>query len=455
MSLNRRNFFQLSGAAAGAAAISPASLAQEGAAAPKKLRLAAIGVGGQGQSDLGQLMGHKSVDLVAVCDPDRGLREKVAKQYANRHDGEIKTYADYRNLFAELADQIDGVMISTTDHMHAPIGLLAMSLGKHVYGQKPLARTIGECRAMTEMAAKMKVITQMGIQIHSSQPYQTTRKWIQEGVIGKIKAIHSGIGGKPWGGLVPDKASSPAPENMDWDRYLGVAHNLPWRSGDYHTGNWRKWVAFGTGIQGDMACHVFDPVYMAVGLTKPSSVTSLGPKPPAEEFFAFDCHVKYSFPKTAFSDGDIEVHWRNGNLKAPKDLHPGIEVPGSGALIIGDKGALSIVHCGPMPTVVDATGKKLEAKDLPPPAEGSNHYHDWVDAVLANDQSKATAPFSYGGPMTEAVLMGVVLNRWPEKEFQWNGPDCKFSGSGAEVDAANALIWPKYRQGWSAPGIQA
>lgn len=456
MPITRRILLRAAGIAAGAALV-PANLAQAAEATPpangnstgKKLRLAAIGVGSQGQSDLGALANHKDVQVVAVCDPDRNHREKIAAKH------QAKAFADYRNLFKEMADQIDGVLVSTPDHMHAPIALLAMSLGKHVYGQKPLARTIGECRAMARMAAEKKVITQMGIQIHSTQPYQTTRKWVQAGVIGKVRAIHSGIGGKPWGGKIPPKASTPAPESMDWDRYLGVAESLPWRDGDFHQGNWRKWVTFGTGTQGDMGCHVFDPVYMAVGLTFPTSVVSLGPTPPGPEFFSFDCHVQYIFPKTEFSAGDIEVHWRNGNLTAPKGLHPGIEVPASGALLIGDKGALAIPHFGPLPTVVDAAGVPIPKDKLPEPAAGSDHYHDWVEAVLANDQSKASAPFAYGGPMTEAVLMGVVINRWPNKTFTWDGPNCRFIGADKEVEEANRLIQPTYRAGWTAPGIGA
>ena len=451
MPITRRTLLHVAGITAGGALLSAA--AAEDAPAPpaaggRKLRLAVIGVGGQGRSDLASLASHPAVVVVAVCDPDRKTCEKVAAKY------QAATYADYRNLFAEMADRIDGVLVATTDHMHAPIGLLAMSLGKHVYGQKPLARTIGECRAMAKMAVERKVITQMGIQIHSTTQYQTTRAWVQAGVIGQVRVIHSGIGGKPWGGTVPDKPSTPAPEGMDWDRYLGVAESRPWRA-DVHPGNWRKWAPFGTGIQGDMGCHVFDPVYMAAGLTAPVEVVSLGPTPPGPDFFAFDCHVKYRFPKTAFSSGDIEVHWRNGNITAPKDLHPGITVPPSGALIIGDRGALAIPHFGAAPTVVDAGGTPVPADKLPPAAPGSDHYHDWADAVLANDQAKASAPFSYGGPMTEAVLMGVVLNRWPNKTFAWDAAACRFTGTDPEVAEANRLIHPTYRSGWSAPGMTA
>jgi len=452
MSLTRRSFLQTTGLAAGAALLPTGLVRAAEASAPaagKTLRLAIIGAGGQGGSDLGALTGHKAVQLVAACDPDRHHREGTAKAYGKRY-GEIKTYSDYRKMFTEMKGQIDGVLVATPDHMHAPIGLLAMSLGIHVYGQKPLARTIGECRAMTEMAAKMKVITQMGIQIHSSSGNQTTRKWIQEGVVGKVKEVHSGIGNKPWGGMVKYTESAP-PEWMDWDTYLGIAATQPWND-QIHPMNWRKWVAFGSGIQGDMACHVFDPVYMAVGLTKPIEVTSLGPTPPDAKFFAYDCHVKYLFPKNNITAGDVEVHWRNGNITAPKGLHPGIEAPLSGALIIGDKGALAIPHMG-SPTVVDSKGVKLTKEQLPAPAPGVNHYHAWVDAVLTNDQSKATAGFAYGGPMTEAVLMGLAINHTPNKTFKWDADNCKFSGEGAEVEKCNALVHPQYRAGWTAPGM--
>ncbi len=465
MSISRRDFLKTTGLAAGAtasASLIPAGLSRaEGApkadaspaapAAEKKLRLAIIGCGGQGGADLGGMASHPRLLLVAACDPDKNKREGTARHYGERQKTEVKAYSDYRNMFREMKGQIDGVLVATTDHMHAPIGLLAMSLGIHVYGQKPLARTIGECRAMTEMAAKTKVITQMGIQIHSSDIYLTTRKWIREGVIGKVKSVSSNMcGNKPWGGMV-NFTVAPAPESLDWDRYIGVSAGQPY-SNEVHPGNWRKWVSFGSGIQGDMACHVFDPVYMATGLGAPTKAVSFGPLPPDDRFFAFDNDVEYTFPGTEQTAGDIKLRWRSGKIYPPKGMHPGIEAPHSGSLIIGEKGALSIPHMA-FPTVVDANGNKLERKDLPAPAAGRNHYHDWIDAVLTNDQAKATAGFAYAGPMTEAVLMGLAINHAPNKEFTWDAANCKFTGEGKEVEKANALVHPAYRKGWTAPGM--
>ncbi len=466
MPITRRSFLQTTSVAAASAALIPSGLAkaadapQAGAkpetvpaapAAEKKLRLALIGCGGQGGADLGGMASHPRLQLVASCDPDKGRRDGTAKRYGEKQGNEVKAYSDYRNLLREMKGQIDGILVATTDHMHAPIGLLAMSMGIHVYGQKPLARTIGECRAMTEMAAKTKVITQMGIQIHSDTIYQTTRAWIRAGVIGKVKSISSNMcGNKPWGGVVKFNTGA-APEAMDWDRYLGVAGNQPW-SNEIHPMNWRKWAAFGSGIQGDMACHVFDPVYMATGLTAPTKVVSFGPPSEDERFFAFDNDVEYTFPGTEQTAGEIKLRWRSGKIYPPKDLHPGMEAPSSGSLIIGEKGALKIPHMA-FPTVVDAQGNEIKRKDLPAAAPSRNHYHDWVDAVLESDQSKATAGFAYAGPMTEAVLMGLAINHAPNKEFTWDATACKFVGEGKEVAKANALVHPQYREGWTAPGM--
>ncbi len=479
MSISRRNFLKTTGLAAGAASTAsllPAGLLAGCATGPaatpppapkpptaftpvapasiadgQKLRLAIIGCGGQGGGDLGGMASHPRLQLVAACDPDKSHREGFAKRYGEHQKTEVKAYSDYRNLFHEMKGQIDGVLVATPDHMHAPIDLLAMSLGIHVYGQKPLARTIGECRAITEMAAKTKVITQMGIQIHSDTIYQTTRKWIREGVIGKVKSISSNMcGNKPWGGIVKFNVGT-APESMDWDRYIGVSKGQPW-SNQIHPMDWRKWASFGSGIQGDMACHVFDPVYMATGITSPTKVVSFGPLPPEERFFAFDNDVEYTFPGTEFTAGDIKLRWRSGNIYPPKGMHPGIEAPTAGSLIIGEKGALKIPHMA-FPTVVDAKGNKIERKDLPAAAPSRSHYHDWIDAVLANDQSKATAGFAYSGPMTEAVLMGLAINHAPNKEFTWDAANCRFAGVGKEVEKANALVHPTYREGWTAPGM--
>src|SRR5688572_25934505 len=202
MPLSRRQFLRASSLVSGAALIptvtTTPALAQDAAkpAEGKKLRLASIGIGrGIGGYDLNKLAGHPSVQVVAVCDVDARTREARMKQH------NAKGYLDYRNMFKEMAGEIDAVHIATPDHMHAPIALLAMSLGKALYCQKPLANTVWEVRAMSKMARDKKVVTMMGNQMHAAADPCTAIAWVQAGLIGKIKSVHSRIATKDWGGV--------------------------------------------------------------------------------------------------------------------------------------------------------------------------------------------------------------------------------------------------------------
>lgn len=459
MTLSRRNLLKSTGLAAGAALV-PATLVPQATAqaaqapatpaAPtkKKLRLASVGIGrGIGGHDLNQLAGHPDVQVVAVCDVDARTREGLMKQRG------AKGYADYRNMFREMAGEIDAVHIATPDHMHGPIALLAMSLGKHLYCQKPLANTIWEVRAMSRMAADKKLVTMMGNQKHAEADPCTAVAWIQAGVIGKVKSVHSRITAKAWGGVRKPVAPSPAPEYMDWDRYLGVAPAQPWLDGEFHTMNWRNRVGFGGGTQSDMGCHVFDVPFRALELTAPKTVVALGPKPEPDSF-AIDSHTRYVFPETRFTAGDVEFNYYCGGINIPKELLAGIDAPAMGAVFVGEKGVLCCPHANQGKfRVVSPDGSDI--KDLPPRAPaltGGNHWHNFINAVLKGERT--TDPIDgLGGLNSESAQMGILVNHWPGKTFEWDYDACQFKGDSAEVAALNKRVKPAWREGWTAPGI--
>lgn len=454
MTSTRRQFLAASGLAAGAAVLpaipAPRATAEEGTpagAAPKKLRLASVGIGrGIGGYDLNQLAGHPQVQVVAVCDVDQRTREGRMKQH------NCRGFADYRNLFKEMAGGIDAVHIATPDHMHGPIALLAMSLGKHLYCQKPLANTIWEVRAMRRMAAEKKLTTMMGNQKHADADPCTAVAWIQAGVIGKVKSVHSRITAKEWGGVRKPVAPSPAPEWMDWDRYVGVAPAQPWREGEYHTMNWRNIVGLGGGTQSDMGCHVFDVPFRALELTAPRTVVALGPKPEADSF-AIDSHTRYVFPETRFTAGEVEYNYYCGGIDIPKELLAGIASPAMGAVFVGEKGVLCCPHANQGQfRVVDPAGNDM--KDLPARVGGmGNHWHNFVNAALKGERT--TDPIDgLGGLNSEAAQMGILVNQWPNTVFAWDAEACQFKGDGAEVAALNKMVKPSWRAGWTAPGIE-
>ncbi|MDA7859298.1 Gfo/Idh/MocA family oxidoreductase, partial [Mariniblastus sp.] len=339
----------------------------------------------------------------------------------------------------------DAVVIATPDHMHAPIALMAMEHDKHVYLQKPLAHDIAECRLLAEQAAKKPNLkTQMGIQIHAHPAYRTAVSWIQNGLIGTVKDVHS-WSGKGWGGEMKGKSPTPPPAHLDWDLYCGVSEKLPYVEGWYHRSNWRKWLAFGTGTQGDMGCHIIDPVFNALELKEPTQCTSLGPGP-FKNNFALLSHVVYKFRGTPYTTDELNLTWYNGSLRPSKveGIPANVKLPSQGSVFIGTKGSLILPHIG-NPQVYQVDGTPMSK--LPPTVESGNHFHQWIDAAQGKIESTG-APFEYAGPLTEAVLMGTVINRWPQETFDWDAATCKFTGNSKSVKEANALLAPAYRTGW-------
>lgn len=438
--LNRRQLLGASLASASIAGLAPRMVFGQSTRRRDKLRIAAIGFGGRGNADLQSMKDHTAFQLTAACDVDQTFF-KIAHQY----NPDAKTFQDYRVLFKDAGDQFDAVVIATPDHMHAPIALMAMEQGKHVYLQKPLAQDIAECRKLGEAArAHPDLATQMGIQIHAHAAYRTAVAWLQDGLIGTVQDIHS-WSGKGWGGEIPHKEPSPVPDTLDWDLYCGVSEFRPYVEGWYHRNNWRKWIAFGTGTQGDMGCHIVDPVFTALGLKEPTQVTSHGPKP-FEHNFALISKVVYAFKGTPLTTDSVNLTWYNGSLR-PTQL-PGIpesiQLPGQGSVLVGSEGSLILPHIGD-PQVYHRDGSPMTK--LPESQSHANHFHEWIDVALGN-QEQTGAPFEYSAPLTEAVLMGTVINRWPKQTFDWNAERCEFAGSAPEVAQANALLGPKYRTGW-------
>ena len=404
----------------------------------EKLRVAAIGFGGRGKDDLNGMKGHPAFQLTAACDVDASFFP-----LADTFGDNVIKLQDYRRLFAEHEGDFDAVVIATPDHMHAPIALLAMEHDKHVFLQKPLAQDIKECRTLAEASArKPELATQMGIQIHGDKTYRTAVSWLQQGVIGTVKEIHS-WSGKGWGGEFKTKASTPAPSHLDWNLYCGVSPLTDYVEGWYHRGNWRKWLDFGTGTQGDMGCHIVDPVFTAMELKEPTRITSFGP-PPFEKNYALISHVEYEFKGTKYTTDKIKMSWYNGSLRPKKlnGLPADYKLPHQGSVLIGEKGSFVIPHVA-MPLAFNLDGTKMDK--LPPVVPSVNHFQEWIDVAIGKQETTG-APFSYSGPLTEAVLLGTIINRWPKEEFIWDAKSCRFEGDSEMTKEANRLLAPLYRK---------
>lgn len=440
--LTRRDFLALSSAAAAGLAV---SCQMPGYLKPgQKLRHAQVGCGGMGGADLGQISQHPDVVVTALCDVDANNLKKAAEAHPA-----ARTYTDWRAMLKAEKDQIDSVCVSTPDHMHAPVAMSALWYGLHVYCQKPLTHTVVEARTLARMARRKRVVTQMGIQNRSGQNYRRAVALFQDGICGAVEEAHVWTD-RPAGwwpqNVERPQGNDPVPEHLDWDGWLGVAPDRPYKDGKYHAFAWRGRKDFGTGAQGDMACHLMDPALWFLELKDPLTVKSHGPKPPADSFPDWS-QVSYRFPATEHTCRDgVGVTWHDGGRK-PDDLldRYGIADPYANAcLFIGSKGAFLVSPYEPC-RFFDNDRKEVELQQ--PDIGGVNHWHQWVDACF--DREQTTAPFGYSSLLTEVALLGNIALEFPGQELNWNASLMQF----AARPEADRLLHKKYRSGWEVQGL--
>jgi predicted dehydrogenase len=411
-----------------------------GAAPSETVLHASFGASGMAGSDIGSLTGSKNLKLVAVAEVDLARTADVQKKWPD-----VRVYQDWRELL-DKEKHLDSVNISTPDHMHAPITMSCIHRGINVYTQKPLTQTIYEARQLTKAAADKKIVSQMGIQIHSAAEHRTIVAIIQSGAIGKVKEVHS-WSGKDWGDRNPrPNRTDKVPEGFNWDSWLGVAADRPFIGGGYyHPGNWRKRLDFGTGTFGDMGCHILDPVFMSLALTAPTMVRSEGDAV-NDDSWGLDNLVKYTFPGTKYTTEKLALTWYNGKLRPPEavlKLAEAKQVSGQGSIYIGTEGVMYSPYIA-FPTLLPAD----KFKDAKLPREGAeNHYLQFVEAVRGN--AKTSAPFSYAGPLTESVLLGCLATRFPKTDLQWDADKLKVTNE----EKANQFVRKTYRKGWEVEGL--
>ncbi len=446
--LSRREF--LLGAAA--AAMAPPLLlnAQANAAAQNgRIRHASIGVGGMGAGDLKNFMSHGKVDIVALCDVDENNLKKAAALNPN-----ARLYADWRELLAKEANNIDSVSVTVPDHNHFPISYSAIKAGKHVYCQKPMCHDVAEVRMLTKAAVKAGVITQLGTQIASTAGDRTAVQWIKDGHIGKVKHVYL-CSNRPGAidtyrlvGPRPVETQEP-PATLNWDLWIGSAPMRPYAPAIYHPSKWRAWQDFGTGWSGDIGCHIFDAVWKGLGLKSPKSVVAEvqkswqnSPERRGDTWPQGD-HITWVFPGNKFTASkELTLEWFDGAMYPPEDIRALYSVekyPAESAMVIGTEGALLIPHGGTPVLLPESKFKDKELKRF----ESRNHYHHFVDACLGGE--KTESHFAQSGPMTETILLGTVAIRVPGQLLKWDADHMKFPN---HPDAERYLS-RIYRKGWN------
>ncbi|MCX7872496.1 MAG: Gfo/Idh/MocA family oxidoreductase [Verrucomicrobiae bacterium] len=414
----------------------------------EKLNLAGIGIGSQGGADVDAAAGEGQ-NIVALCDVDEKYAAKKFNQYPK-----AQRFKDYRVMLDKMGKEIDGVIIGTPDHTHAVIAMEAMRRGKHVYCEKPLAHDIREVHALMDAAKKYKVVTQLGNQGHSSNSIRRLCEWVWTGAIGKVHTVHASCDAfrdvySQIRNLDKINQKYDIPEGLDYDLWLGPAQYRPYTPLWVHW-NWRGWLPFGTGTVGDWVCHVLDPSFWALDLDAPTSITAeVSDYDPQKHGLTYPPGTKITFEFPAKKDREpVKIVWFDGNNKIPKPegFAADDKVPGTGAVLFGEKGM--IVHgshgaggCRLIPESLmeQYSGKNAPSEKIP---RVKNHMFDWIDAIKNNKQ--AGSHFGYGGLLTQTALLVAIAIKFPGQTLKWDNKKIRFTNN----DAANKYISPEYRKGW-------
>jgi predicted dehydrogenase len=417
-------------------------LGAEGQAPPsRKINLAAIGIAGMGAADLEALA--PGCNVVALCDVDARHAAQTYQKYPA-----AKQFRDFRKMFDAMEKGLDAVLVATPDHTHAVASMAAIKRGKHVYCEKPLAHSMHEVQALMKAAQEHQVVTQLGNQGHSFGSIRDFCEWIWDGAIGKVHTIHAGAAAVNSGvdQLPRLKEQHAVPPTLDWDLWLGPALARPYHPA-YLPSAWRGWMPFGNGTVGDWTCHVVDPVFWALDLGLPKTIQAeVGDydfKTQGDAFPQGD-HIVYEFPAKG-NRGPVTLHWYSGTRRIPRpaEFEPDEKDVGYGAVVIGDRGTIVYGSHGAGNVRLIPQSRmdeyKRPAKTLPRAAE---HHRDWLDAI--RNGRKAGSDFSYGGPLTEVALLGVIAIKFAGTKLEWDAARRRF----VNHPQADQHLNPPCRPGW-------
>ena len=464
-----------------------------------RLTVAFIGVGSQGLRVMLDLMRLPDVQVVAVCDVNRGstdyldwgpneLRNKVRSTLQDSTWGERNTgpaagrevaqdivnrfyarersqpgykscnaYEDFRELLAKEHD-LDAVVVSTPDHLHAPAAIAAMRAGKHVYSQKPMAHSVYESREMPRVAREKKRVAAVSIFNAHTPAADQIYQFLSGGGIGAVHQVDiwTTRASSFWKqGIATPTVADPVPSFLNWDLWLGPAAARPY-SHVYQPFIWRAWYDFGCGALGDMGEYGLDTIYRAIGLTVPEQISAST----SERFpqcFPVSSSVQFRYPATS-AHGPIELNWYDGGIQPPRPAELSSSVPmlSEGVIYHGESGKLLTEFMGQKPRLLQPNGKLTSP--FPPEAPGEHpyitnrpelgssavgavreHYVDWVEACKNGTEPRTSYQFEQ--PIVESLMLGVIAQRTHEV-LRWDSDKLRFT-QGSEM--ATSLIRPTMR----------
>ncbi len=456
--MSRRKFVQATSAALLGPTIISSLAGGEETPANERINLGFIGVGYMSRGHLQRFLGYQDVQVIAVCDVSTERREH-GKTLADAKYSEQKSKGSYKgcatfNDFRELLEVpgLDAVVIGTPDHNHALITLAALKAGKHVYCEKPLTRTVREARLVAEAAARSGLATQMGNQGMAFEGNRALKEWLADDAIGPVHEVHvwsdrptSKGTAKLWWpqGIEKPTDTPPVPDGLDWNLWLGPAPHRPYHPA-YAPFRWRGWWDFGSGGLGDMGIHNLAPVFDALRLGAPTAVHGSS-TPVLPDSVPAACVVHYEFPARVGMP-KVTLHWYDGGLMPPRpaELEPDEELDREdGILFVGGKGKMLVEGWGGrVPRLLPDS--LMRAYQRPPKTlpRSIGHYREFIQAC--KEGTLTASHFGFAGPLTEAVLLGMVCIRTGGRRLLWDPVKLE-----TNLPEANAYLHYPYRTGWT------
>lgn len=390
----------------------------------EKINLACVGIGNRGADDLKSMRATGLVNIVALCDTQMGAKHTVGS--INSCPG-VPQFRDFRTMFDKMGKEIDAVLIATPDHSHFAVAMLAMSLGKHVYVEKPLAHSFRQIALMMQAEKKYKVACQMGNQGHSDANYFQFKAWTEAGIIKNVTKITAFMNSsRRWHGKVVNDypMAEELPDSMDWNTWLTTAQSHA-PNHQYLNGDWRGWFDYGDGALGDWGAHIFDTAHEFLHLGLPTEVDPVHLEGHSDFIFPQATTLAFRFPARG-SAPPVELTWYDGVKNLPPlpagfgggVVDPNIPPPTSGTIdtkahppgkvIYGEgltfKGGS---HSSTLEIISGPRAADLKLPDVP--KSPSNHFLNFVRACRGEEQCRSN--FAVSGPLCQAMALGVIAQR--------------------------------------------
>jgi hypothetical protein len=424
-SIPRRSFVKTFVTAGTATILSPRLLQAAKPAAGEKVKLACCGIGNRGAEVIKALHATGLAEIVALCDTDMGAphTQGILKQFPN-----VPRFQDFRKMFDKMGKDIEAVSVGTPDFSHFPIAMLAMSLGKHVYCEKPMGQSFREIQLMMDAEQKYKVAAQMGNQGHSEANYFQFKTWVEKGVIKDVTKITAFMNAKRrWHGMTVSGflPKQPIPESLDWDTWLGVAKFHEYNKG-YINGEWRSWFDFGNGALGDWGAHIFDTAHQFLNLGLPTEVDPIMLEGHSPFIFPQASTLAFRFPKRGEMP-PVELTWYDGQNNLPplpadmgeSVIDPNIPPPSTGKMEVKTRPPGKVIYAGDLIFKGGSHGTTLQiigdkAKDMKTslpkvPKSPSNHFKNFLLACKGEETCRSS--FAVAGPLCQAMSIGVIAQR--------------------------------------------